>query len=59
MIRISGFDFEPIYKEEREGDIKYADVDMQNSKNILGFVASEKLDLALNQMIKHVLCKSI
>jgi UDP-glucose 4-epimerase len=59
MIRISGFDFEPIYKEEREGDIKYADVDVTNSKNILGFVASEKLDLALNQMIKHVLCKSI
>ena len=59
MIRISGFDFEPIYKEEREGDIKYADVDMTNSKNILGFIASEKLDLALNQMIKHVLCKSI
>jgi UDP-glucose 4-epimerase len=59
MIRISGFDFAPIYKEEREGDIKYADVDVTNSKNILGFVASEKLEVALNQMIKHVLCKSV
>jgi UDP-glucose 4-epimerase len=59
MIRIYGFDFEPIYERELEGDIKYAAVDMTNSKNILGFVATEQLELALKQMIKCVyFCKS-
>jgi len=52
MIRISGLDLEPIYKEERKGDIKYSTVDITKSKNILGFIATEKVELALRQMLK-------
>ena len=37
MIRISGLDLEPLYEEERKGDIKYVAADTTISKSILGF----------------------
>ena len=37
MIRISGLDLEPLYEEERKGDIKYVAADTTRSKSILGF----------------------
>ena len=39
MIRISGSILEPIYEEERKGDIKF-NADVTKSKNILDFIAS-------------------
>jgi len=53
MIRISGLDLEPLYEEERKGDIKFANVDITKSKNVLGFTASRTLQSELEPMIKH------
>ena len=39
MIKISGLDLEPIYEQEPKGDIKFNDVDVTKSKNVLGFSA--------------------
>jgi UDP-glucose 4-epimerase len=53
MIRLSGYDLEPIYEEERKGDIKYNEVDITKSKNILGFAASSNLESDLEAVFKH------
>ena len=53
MIKISGYDLEPIYEEERKGDIKYNEVDITKSKNILGFAASSNLKSELQRMLKQ------
>lgn len=51
MIRISGLDLDPVYEEERKGDIKYAAVDTTRSKSILGFVSKEELEPGLKQLM--------
>ncbi len=51
MIRISGLALEPLYQEERKGDIKYAAVDTTKSKSILGFAAKEELEPGLKQLM--------
>jgi len=51
MIRISGLDLEPLYEEERKGDIKYAVVDTAKTKSILGFAAKQELEPGLKQLM--------
>jgi UDP-glucose 4-epimerase len=51
MIRISALDLEPVYEEERKGEIKYAAVDTTRSKSILGFVSKEELEPGLKQLM--------
>jgi UDP-glucose 4-epimerase len=53
MIKISGLDLEPIYEQERMGDIKFNEVDVTKSKNVLGFSASVDLGSELQQMFKE------
>jgi UDP-glucose 4-epimerase len=53
MIRISGLGLEPIYEEERPGDAKFAKVDMTKSRDVLGFIALENLESALEPMLRH------
>jgi len=52
MIKISGLDITPIFEKEREGDIKYAEVDTIRSKSILGFVANETIESGLKQLMQ-------
>jgi UDP-glucose 4-epimerase len=58
MIRISGLGLEPLYEEERKGDIKSASVDMTRSKSILGFAAKEELEPGLKQLMLDSYSKS-
>jgi UDP-glucose 4-epimerase len=44
MIKISGSNLEPIYEQERKGDIKFNEADITKSKNILGFDPSSNLE---------------
>jgi len=53
IIRLSGYDLEPVHEEERKGDIKYNEVDITKSKNILGFAASSNLESDLEAVLKH------
>jgi UDP-glucose 4-epimerase len=53
MISLSGYDLQPIYEEERKGDIKYNEVDITKSRNILSFVPSSNLGSNLKQMFKR------
>jgi UDP-glucose 4-epimerase len=51
MIRISGLDLEPLYEEEREGDIKYIVADTTRARSILGFAAKDELEPGLKQLL--------
>ena len=55
MIRISGFDLEPLYEPERKSDIKHAKADVTESKKVLGFTASRSLESELELMVKHAI----
>jgi len=56
MIRISGLDLQPLYEEERRGDIKNAVADMTKAKNILRFEAKEELETGLKQLMLPRIC---
>jgi len=58
MIRIrrAGLDLQPLYEEERKGDIKNAVADMTRAKNILGFTAKEELETGLKQLTLPRIC---
>lgn len=51
MIRISGLDLQPLYEEERKGDIKNVAADMTRAKKILGFAAKEELETGLKRLM--------
>jgi UDP-glucose 4-epimerase len=51
MNRISGLDLEPLYEEERKGDIKYTLADTTRARSILGFAAKEELEDGLEQLM--------
>jgi UDP-glucose 4-epimerase len=53
MIKISGSNLEPIYEQERKGDIKFNEADITKSKNILGFDPSSNLESQLEAMLKQ------
>lgn len=59
MIRLYGYDMDPIYEKERKGDIKYALVDVNKAKETLGFASTESVESSLRQLIgKGVIEKS-
>ena len=51
MIRISGLDLQPLYEEERKGDIINAVADTTKAKKFLGFSAKEELQTGLRQLM--------
>ncbi len=53
MIRISGLDLDPIYEEERSGDVRYSKADVTKSEDVLGFIASENLESTLDLVLEH------
>ena len=53
MIRISGLDLDPIYEEERSGDVRYSKADVTKSEDVLGFIASENLESTLELVLEH------
>jgi UDP-glucose 4-epimerase len=53
MIRISGLDLDPIYEEERSGDVRYSKADVTKSEDVLGFIASENLESTLELLVEH------
>jgi UDP-glucose 4-epimerase len=55
IIRISGLDLQPIYEQERKGDIRFNEVDVTKSKDVLGFSASVNLESELGLMVKQTI----
>jgi len=53
MIRICGFDIEPIYEKERSGDIKYNEVDVTKFLSVLGFTRFRSLQSELELLFKE------
>lgn len=51
MIDIFGLDIEPVYEEERKGDVKFAEVDISKARELLGFVPIGKLEDMLRTMM--------
>jgi UDP-glucose 4-epimerase len=51
MIRISGYDLEPLYEEERKGHVKYIVADTTRARNILRFAAKDELEPGLKQLM--------
>lgn len=51
MIKIFGFDFEPVYEPERAGDIKYAQVDISAARKALGYSPEGRLEVVLKDML--------
>jgi UDP-glucose 4-epimerase len=55
MIRVSGLDLEPIYQEaENKGDIKDSCADITRAKNILQFIPKNKLEIDIENIVKHM-----
>lgn len=44
MIDIFGLDLEPVYEDERKGDVKFAQVDISKATKSLGYVPKGKLE---------------
>lgn len=53
MIRIAGSNLEPIYEQERKGDIRFNKVDVTKSKNILGFVPHSNVESDLEELLNQ------
>jgi UDP-glucose 4-epimerase len=52
MIKIFGLDLEPVYEDERTGDIKLAQVDIERAKRRLGYSPQGKLEDILRVMME-------
>lgn len=55
MLRICKLDLQPIYYKPREGDIRNSYADTAKSKTTLKFIAMQKFDLGLTQILKDKL----
>ena len=55
MIRVSGLDLEPIYQDaENKGEIKDSCADITRAKNILQFNPKNKLEIDIENIVKHI-----
>jgi len=55
MIRVSGLDLEPIYQDaENKGEIKDSCADITRAKNILQFIPKNKLEVDIENIVKHM-----
>lgn len=55
MIRVSGLDLEPIYQDaENKGEIKDSCADITRAKNILQFIPKNKLEIDIENIVKHI-----
>jgi UDP-glucose 4-epimerase len=52
MVKIFGLDLEPEYGPEREGDVKFAQVDISRAKDALGYSPAGKLEEVLAELLK-------
>ena len=55
MTRVYELDLEPIYRQAREGDIKYAVVDTRKALEKLGFRATTSIESGLQQLLKPII----
>lgn len=53
MIKLFGIDVQPIYKEERVGDIKHASVDIRKMHYALGLNPKTPLEEGLGSLLSH------
>jgi UDP-glucose 4-epimerase len=52
MVKIFGLDLEPEYGPEREGDVKFAQVDISKARDALGYSPAGKLEEVLAELLK-------
>lgn len=52
MIEIFGLDVEPVYEDERKGDIKFAQVDISKARRSLGYAPGGKLEDVLKVLME-------
>ena len=53
MIKLSNHNFEPIFEESLEGDIKKSIADIGNTKKFLGWESKIRLDKGLSVILSH------
>ena len=51
ITKVSGKTFEPIFTEERKGDIKHSYADIKKAKNVLDFKPNIKIEDGLGELI--------